>query len=293
MNNSYDQMVEDKKKEEKSGNKGSGGAGGGDLFMKTPEGRHQIRLVGDAKVVYIHWTADKKKLNVDPKHVQKMRALKIDVRKTIVSNVIDREDQKKRKEEGLAPRIKILEKGNQVFKNIITRYEEVLDDKGKQIHPGGPGGCDWVVKVSVPVVKGQKDIRSTEYNTTNLKETPFTNEELALIAKTPNVEKIKSLLPADKLKKVVSSGYAEKYKDLPLGEKGLIDLDAMYDPKKHENDIRAIIAEKSGEDVESEEKESAVSDDSDDSDDMDLGDNSNPVDNLEESSDKDLDSVLF
>jgi len=281
MSNSYDQMLEDKKKEEKSGNKGLG-AGAGDLFMKTPEGRHQIRLVGDAKVVYTHWTADKKKFNVDPKHVQKMRALKIDIRKSIVSNVLDREDQKKRKEEGLLPRFKILEKGNQLFKNIITRYEEVLDDNGKQVHPGGPKGCDWVIKVTVPVVKGVKDIRSTEYSSTNLKETPFTKEELALIAKTPNVEKVKSLIPADLLKKIVDTGYAEKYKDLPLGEKGLIDLDAMYDPNKHEDDVKALIAEKSGEEVESEGKESVVSDDSVDID----------VDDVEDV-DKDLDSVLF
>jgi hypothetical protein len=164
------------------------------------DGEHTVRFVGEPKPVDICWV-DKKKFIVPAEggYREKLEKLEHEVRTNIAVNVIDR-DEKELK-------FKILEKGPSIFEPVITRYEKVKVD-GKKIHPGGPQGSDWMI-----VAKTSSDPRNTKYTVTCLERTPFTKEEKELISRGK---------PEN----------AEQFKDKPLGQRGLIDLDKIYDEKK-------------------------------------------------------------
>lgn len=206
-----------KERSEKSAQKGSK-RGDGDLFMSTKGGgKYTVRFVGDAKEINILWYPAQggKKHIVPQNYVERMKAVGYDVRSQMVCNVIDRDDSKLR--------FKLLEKGMKVYGPVLTRFNEVLDDDGNQVHPGGPGGDDWRMVVDVP-----EDVRNTSYEMSNLKPTKFTAEEIALL---------KRGRPENQ----------EKYKDLPIGERGKIDIDKIYDAEKYIEALDKLIADKEGE----------------------------------------------
>jgi len=260
------------KQKERNDKAGSRGArkGDGDLFMSTKGGgKFTVRFVGDAKEVNIlWWPAQKGRKHIVPEsYVEKMKALGYDVRQQIVSNVIDRDDSKLR--------LKLLEKGMKVYGPVLTRYNEVLDDDGKQVHPGGEHGDDWRMVVDVP-----EDIRNTTYEMSNLKPTAFTKEEKALFFRGSKKNKD-----------------AEKYKDLPIGERGLIDIDNIYDSEKYIEALDKLIAEKEGDLDNSDSIEDVV--DAAAEEESSLEELSSAIagdegeDDEEEGTDEDLDGILF
>jgi len=245
MNNAYDDFAADEKRKDSSP-RGKGKGKASEIFMKTSAGRNKVRLLGDPKKVFTLWNNKKKQKHVVPVDlVEKLRDAKIEVREQIATNVFDRLDNETRLEAGKGMRVKILEKGPTVFKTIVTRYMEVADADGNKIHPGGPRACDWLIKVNVP---DPDDLRTTEYNVINIDgQTNFSRDEIRFLARTPNQELIKELIKKDVIDKARETGYAEKHKDLPLGEKGLIDLDAFYDAEKHREALIEMLEDATGE----------------------------------------------
>jgi hypothetical protein len=210
-------------KSENSDKRKSGDAS--NIFMSMKGGgKFTVRFVGEAKEKYILWNASRKYV-VPDRYIEKLKTLGLDVRTVCVSNVIDRDDSKLR--------FKLLEKGPKVYGPVLTRYNEVLDDDQNKIHPGGMKGDDWRIIVSVP-----KDPRNTNYEVSNLKPTPFKKEEIELINRGKKENQ-------------------EKYKDLPLGERGLIDIDKIYDEEKYVEALDKLIAEKESEMSTSEPKEAS------------------------------------
>jgi len=214
-------------KQKKAKKKASGSSG--NLFMKLGA-KEQIRLVGKPESVNVAWINGSKFI-VPEDLVEKVQETEgVDVRVYYVSNIIDRNDEKLR--------FKILEKGPGVFKPIIARFQDVKDDDGSDIEPGGAKGGDWLI-----VKEGTG--KSTSYNVSYMKETPFTQEEKELIALTKKVKED-----------------PESYKELPLGEKGLIDLKRFYDQEKAREKLEEYFKTKSlaGGEVD---EEADTSDDSD------------------------------
>ena len=237
--------------------------GSGDLFMSTKGGgRFTVRFAGEAKEKNILWWPQTggKKYIVPDNYYHKMVELGFPVRKQVISNVIDRDDAKLR--------FKLLEKGPKVYGPVLTRYNEVLDKKTKKpIHPGGPNGEDWRIVVTVPA-----DPRNTDYTVSNLDRIPFTPEEIELLKRKED---------------------PEKYKDLPIGERGLIDIDAIYNPEKYIEALDKMIAEKQGNANDSENLPESVSDmESEvDFDEIPTGE-PEPTDE-EQNTDSDLENLLF
>lgn len=259
---------------DKGKGKGSNNFPSADLYMKVGNGEHQFRIVGEPKPVWNVWF-NKKKYQVPniPAYLEKVKEL-VDqpVRKNIVVNVIDREDQKKRAENGQGPRFKLLEKGSSIFDNIIAHYKENLDEDGQRIPPGGPKGQDWKVIAKIPA----NDPRNARYQVISKKITPFSAEEKKLIARTEKHELVKTLLKKEEYDKIVESKYWEKFRDLPLGEKGLIDLDSFYNEERAQKKLDELFAELTGEEVvihaEPKAKPKAASAVTDDFDDFDVAD---------------------
>ena len=191
---SWNAMAEKQKKAKKKG-----GGSSNNLFMKLGD-KEQVRLVGKPESVNVAWINGSKFIVPEDLIERVEESEGIEVRTYYVSNVIDRHDDKLR--------FKILEKGPGVFKPIIARFQDVKDDDGSDIEPGGPKGGDWLI-----VKEGTG--KNTSYNVSYIKETPFNPEERELIALT---------------KKAMED--PESYKDIPLGEKGLIDLKRMYNLDK-------------------------------------------------------------
>jgi len=214
MSISLDSVRQISKNFQEASNKSKGSSS--DLFMKlVPNKANRIRIVGELKAINASWIDGVGKLVIPQDYIERVEAMGHEVRQSVVCNVIDRSDEKLR--------FKILEKGPAVFRPIITRFEEVKDADGNEIHPGGPAAGDWLIK---PVVKGNKP-RDTSYEVQWVDKSPITKEEKKLIARSKD---------------------PEKYKDLPLGEKGLIDLDIMYSDEKALQRLKAYL-EQEGEEV--------------------------------------------
>ena len=226
MTISLDSVRQISKKFKEAENKTTGKSNS-NLFMKfVPNKANRIRIVGELKAINNAWI-NGTKFVIPNDYVEKVEALGHDVRQNVVCNIIDRADEKLR--------FKIMEKGPSVFRPIITRFEEVKDENGDQIHPGGPASGDWFIK---PVVKGPKP-RDTSYEVQWVDKTPLTKEEKQLIARAKD---------------------PEKYKDLPLGEKGLIDLEIMYNEEKAIKRLNAYL-ESEGEEVSEGGDDSSVEED--------------------------------
>lgn len=254
-----------KERSERSSQKGKGG--GGDLFMSTKGGgKFTVRFVGEAKEKNILWFPQTggKKYIVPENYYNKMIALGFPVRKQIISNVIDRDDSKLR--------LKLLEKGPKVFGPVLTRFNEVLDKKGKQIHPGGANGEDWRIVVDVP-----SDPRKTDYRVSDLDRVPFTKDELALFRRAKEEDPDKKA----------------EIEKLPIGERGMIDIDAIYSTAKYIEDLDKMIAEKQEELGESEDVPVDTSSMEADTSLDELTGTSEPEPESEENTDSDIENLLF
>jgi len=210
---------EQKKRNEQKASRGKIFGNNDDLYLSIKgKSRFTVRFVSELKTVNVLYHFGKKYIVPDD-YIERMKALGFDVKTQYVCNVIDRDDDELR--------LKLLEKGPKVYGPVITRYNEVLDDDDKPIHPGGNRGDDWRIVVTVP-----QDPRNTTYEVSNLKSTPFTKAEKEMISRYKD---------------------PEKYKDLPIGERGLINIDEIYDASRYVERLDALILEK--------EKESGASED--------------------------------
>jgi hypothetical protein len=191
-----------------------------ELFMKLDEGRHQIRLVGKPYEVLLGW-ANGKKIVIPEKYIARLDSLGIKARLHYVINVFDRNDTK----QGIY-RTKLLEKGATIFANFKTYHDEIVDESGKNINPGGKNGPDWVINVEVPTVKGKKDKRGTKYNIVPLASTPFTAKEIEFLTRKDRVVDVEEgkEAPKGKISKI-------DFNKLPLNERGIVDLEKLYDPE--------------------------------------------------------------
>lgn len=267
------------------------GGGGSDLFVKLPEGDHHIRLVGEPHEIHIAWiknteTGKNEKFLVPTKggYLQRLKSLGVEVRKYFASNCFVQEDDK--------VRLRIIEKGPSIFDSFSNWYQHFTYPKGhkkqgQNINPGGVDGPVFLISAEAP--SGKNANQRINYNVIALQQTPFTKEQLEVL-KRGKVD-------------------TEKYADLPLGERGIIDLSKFYDEEKAEERLKQKLRELAGisADDDNEGTEDAPVNDSDDdfSDDDsgsdDIGDllgdsddsegSSGPTDNTQDDSDEDSDLV--
>jgi len=186
------------------------GAKTGDLFLKLDAGRHRIRLVGKPHEMWLVWI-NKKKYVVPESYISRLEHIGCKPRLHYAINVFDRADTDKGE-----CKLKILEKGTQVFQFFSTYFNEL------EIDPGSAKGPDWKIIVDVP-----QDRRQTEYKALAIGETPFTQEEITLLTRPKNMAE-------------------EDLKKLPLGERGLIDLAKFYNEENAAKQLDEILAKATG-----------------------------------------------
>lgn len=193
----------------------NGGGDSSDLFLKLSDGTHTVRLVGKPVVRYTAWIG-KRKYVVPEEYINRLAAIDITARKTYAINVFDRADTAAGK-----TRFKILERGASVFSPFGTYFKEVIDEEtGKNVDPGGKDGPNWKIIVSVP----PGDKRRTTYKVMAMpKSSPFTKAEAELIRRPKTMTE-------------------EELKKLPLGERGLIDLERFYDLNKAKEELDKVLA---------------------------------------------------
>lgn len=195
----------------KKSTKEGSGSRSGELFLKLSEGKHKIRLIGRPHEIYLCWI-NKKKFLVPEKYISRLEHLGFKPRLHYAINVFDRSDT----ENGVY-RVKILEKGTQLFQFFSTYYNEL------EVDPGGKKGPDWRIIVECPTT----DKRQTTYSALAVGEKPFTKEEIDLITRPKTMSE-------DELKK------------LPLGERGLIDLVKFYNEENAAKQLDEMLAKASG-----------------------------------------------
>jgi len=186
------------------------GAKTGELFLKLDSGKHKIRLVGKPHEMWLCWI-NKKKYVVPESYISRLEHIGCKPRLHYAINVFDRADTEK----GLT-RLKILEKGTQVFQHFSTYFNEL------EIDPGSAKGPDWRIIVDVP-----SDKRQTTYNALALGETPFTAKEIELLTRPKKMDE-------------------EELKKLPLGERGLIDLAKFYSEENAAKQLDEILSKATG-----------------------------------------------
>ena len=223
---SWDKAIEKKETLKKKTN----AIKGNDLFMKIGP-KEQVRFVGEVETINVAWINGNKFI-VPEDYFEKVQNI-TDVKQSYAVNVIDRNDE--------TLRFKVLEKGPSIFNPVFERYQQVLDNDGNKVHPGGSNGGDWII-----TKQGEK--KNTQYNVTYMKETPFTKEEKKLISLTKKAKED-----------------PDSYKELPLGEKGLIDLKILYDRKKAVDKLEKFFAMNDLEDSEVQEQPEDMEEDNSDS----------------------------
>ena len=179
-------------------------------FLKMDEeGDYKIRLVGPYVKCRKHFTPYRATVQDSEKSIDPAWLAGFYPNERFAINVIDRADGK----------IKVLEKGNSVFKHFIN-YKKVF---GKA--PNGKDGTDWLITVSIPVIDGKKNKFKTEYTVTRLDPTPFTAEEMDKIVDKDKIDP-ETKKPTSKLwplKKIFRSTPAEAMKkmwdELPADKK--------------------------------------------------------------------------
>lgn len=152
----------------KSGSKS--GSGGGDKFLKlSPGNAYKIRPVGNPCTFHAYWMAspdDPKRFNraitEDPANCIIRQKYNIEPKTRYAVNVIDRADGK----------LKVMEAPQSVFDVIKTWANASKQD------PGAKNGADFEIRVVVPP---SGDRKRTEYKTTPIVQTPFTDDEKAMI----------------------------------------------------------------------------------------------------------------
>lgn len=187
---------------------GSGSGKASDLYMKLEPGeKYRVRIYGNPVIRNFAWHNGVKYNVPDDLCEDFERHTGEKPRVYIVTNLIDRNDTKNGK-----TRFKLLEKGTTVFATMKTYQEET------GVSPGSDKAPDFLIK-AIP----GKERRNTKYEVMNLPgEAPFSEKEKELINR-PNK------MDADELKK------------LPLGERGPIDLDALYDMEKGRKKVMDLL----------------------------------------------------
>lgn len=184
---------------------GSSGTGGSNnIFMVLKEGKNRIRLYGDQMLMMNIVWINKKRYIIPEEYLDRVRSLKLNVTLHYAVNCLDREDTNNN-----IYRFKILERGKTVFETFRAYNENMEDDEGNPINPAGLQGPDWLITVETPVdpTTGKQDARRRTYTVMPLKREKLRREEKELILRTKKVE---------------------ENKDRPLGERGLMDLRAVY-----------------------------------------------------------------
>ena len=199
--------------------KGSGGksSGSSDLFMALPDGKHQVRLVGKPIAIYTAWIKGQKYI-VPENYVDRVRQYGVEPRLKYAICCFDRADTEK----GIT-RLKILEKGNSIFSFFRTYFEDILDENGKNVDPGGTKGPDWKITVSVP--EGKDAQRRTTYSIMPIRPVAFTEKEIEMLTR---------------------SNDPEKWKEKPFGERGKIKLEQFYKIDDAAQKIEELLVELSG-----------------------------------------------
>jgi len=155
----------------KGGGGGSGGAGGPfDKFLKlVPGNTYTVRPVGNPCAFHAYWVAsptDPKRFNraitEDPNNCVINQKYQIVPKTRYAVNVIDRADGK----------LKIMEAPPSVFDKIKDWAKASRQD------PGAKGGADFQIQIVVPP---NGDKKRSEYRTTPIVQTPFTEEEKAML----------------------------------------------------------------------------------------------------------------
>jgi len=149
---------------------GKGGSGSNDKFLKlSPGNTYTIRPVGNPCSFYAYWTASpdnpkqfNRAITADPANCIIRQKYNIEPKARYAVNVIDRADGK----------LKVMEAPQSVFDVIKTWANASKQD------PGAKNGADFEIKVIVPP---SGDRKRTEYKTTPIIQTPFTDEEKAMI----------------------------------------------------------------------------------------------------------------
>lgn len=153
------------------GNKKGDGTGG--KYMKlvgSLQGTtYRVRPVGDPCTFYAYYVQspdDPKRFNraitEDPKNCIIAQKYNLEAKPRYAVNVIDRADG----------RLKIMEAPATVLDAIKTWA------KASKQHPGGKGGADFEITVKIPA---NNDRKRTEYKTTPVVQTPWTDEESAML----------------------------------------------------------------------------------------------------------------
>jgi len=159
-------------------------------------GKYTVRLVGNHVKFLRHWSPFESKdrviTNASYKGDDPAWQAGFYPRKTFAIHVIDRADGE----------LKILEKGNQIFKEF-ARYKAIND-----INPAGKTGPDFVISVEIP--NGEK--RQTKYAVTaKAQSAPFTPEELEMIkANVYPLPDIYQSLPLQRIQELWDALPAEK-----------------------------------------------------------------------------------
>jgi len=202
----------------------SGNTKANELFMKIKD-KHRVRFVGEPERIHIAWIG-KKKYVVPQNYIERVEAAGHTVRDYFAINIFDRNDKDENGKQRL--RVKILEKGRSIFLSIKENCKLLEMD-----HPGDKDGWDWAISASIP-----EDIRQTKYTVAAVKQTPFTPEEIEFFKRKKD---------------------PEKYKDLPLGERGVIDLKQFYNEEAAIKRLEAEVFNSSSKDSEEENIEDYLS----------------------------------
>jgi hypothetical protein len=156
-----------------TGKKGGKGGGNDSKYLKLTGSiqgtTYRVRPVGDPCGFYAYYIAnpdDPKRFNraitEDPQNCIIRQKYNVEAKPRYAVNVIDRADGK----------LKIMEAPASVFE-AIKRWA-----KASGQHPGNRNGADFEITVKIPA---SGDKKRTEYNTTPVVQTPFTDEEKAML----------------------------------------------------------------------------------------------------------------
>lgn len=199
-----------------------------DLFVKFTSGKNTVRLVGEPHEIYVCWMRNtesgKNEKYIVPKkggYIDRLKSLNLDVRKYYATNCFVLEDD--------VVRLRILEKGPGIFESFYNwysnfKYPKGHKNEGQNINPGGVDGPNFLIVAETPSGKNQ-NLR-TNYSVMALQQSPFTKEQIEVL-KRGKVD-------------------VEKYKDLPLGERGAIDLSEYYNEERAEERLKKKLQEISG-----------------------------------------------
>jgi len=154
----------------KQGGKGGSGGRSNDMFLKLEPGKtYRVRPVGNPCTFHAYWVSSpdnpkrfNRAITEDPENCIIRQKYNQEAKPRYAVNVIDRADGK----------LKVMEAPGSVFDAIRSWAKAVGQD------PGARAGADFQITVVVPA---GGDRKRTEYKTTPMLQTPFTEEERAML----------------------------------------------------------------------------------------------------------------